>query len=191
MRIIVGLGNPGERYRRTRHNIGFMIVDALAAKLGVDAGRLTGLSWVAETHIGDEKVLLAKPQTFMNRSGDAVGEILALAGGAPLDLAVLLDDIALELGTVRVREHGGHGGHNGLRSVIDVLGTEEFARIRVGIRKGDVGDDLAAYVLAEFPPDDILVVQEAVGRAGDAVECLVSEGAGAAMGRYNRALLAE
>jgi PTH1 family peptidyl-tRNA hydrolase len=191
MRIIVGLGNPGDKYRRTRHNIGFLIVDALAANLGAQAGRLEGLSWTAGARIGDEEVLLAKPQTFMNRSGDAVAELLAATDSGPLDLVLLLDDVALELGTVRIREQGGHGGHNGLRSVIDVLGAEGFARVRVGIRKGDIGDDLAAYVLGEFPADDILVVQEAVGRAAEAVECLVREGASVAMSRFNRSLLAE
>ncbi len=191
MRVIVGLGNPGEKYRRTRHNMGFLIVDALAANLAADSGRLAGLSWTAGAQIGDEKVLLVKPQTFMNRSGDAVAELLTWTAGTALDLVLLLDDVALDLGSVRIREQGGHGGHNGLRSVIDVLGAEEFARVRVGIRKGDIGDDLAAYVLGEFPPDDILTVHETVGRAAEAVECLVREGAAAAMSRYNRSFLAE
>ena len=104
---------------------------------------------------------------------------------APADLVVIVDDVALELGTLRVRERGSHGGHNGLRSLIDTLGTEEFARVRIGVRRGDAPRDLAEYVLSDFPPEEVLVVQEAVGAAADAVECLLREGAEAAMNRFN------
>jgi PTH1 family peptidyl-tRNA hydrolase len=181
---VVGLGNPGERYRRNRHNAGFMAVDALAARAR-GAGRVFGDAWVAEASLGGGPVLLVKPLAFMNASGAPVARVLAAHGGAPADLVVLVDDLALDLGTIRVRERGGHGGHNGLRSLVETLGTEEFARVRIGIRRGELPEDLAGYVLADFPAEDVLVVQEAVGLAADAVRCLLEEGAAAAMNRFN------
>jgi PTH1 family peptidyl-tRNA hydrolase len=117
----------------------------------------------------------------------AVERVLEARGGGSADLVVVLDDVALDLGTLRVRERGTHGGHNGLRSLIEVLGSDEFARVRVGIRKGEPQEDLAEYVLSEFPEDDVLVVQEMVGLAGDAVERLVRHGAAEAMNRFNGA----
>jgi peptidyl-tRNA hydrolase, PTH1 family len=189
MRLVVGLGNPGERYRRTRHNVGFMVVDALAARAGggtrFGAPSSSQEAVVAPAHLGGEDVLLAKPLTFMNRSGVAVERLLAQHAITPADIVVLVDDVALDLGMLRVRERGSHGGQNGLRSLIEVLGTEEFVRIRLGIGRGDLTGDLAEYVLADFPSDEVLVVQELVGAAADAVECLIREGAPAAMNRFN------
>jgi PTH1 family peptidyl-tRNA hydrolase len=185
VRLVVGLGNPGERYRRTRHNAGFMVVDALAARGGAGRGREEADAWVAEARIGGEDVLLVKPLTFMNRSGMAVDALLAARGQSPGEVVAVVDDVALELGELRVRERGSHGGHNGLRSLIEVLGTEEFPRVRVGIRKGELPEDLADYVLSEFPEEDVLVVQEIVGRAADAVECFLRDGASPAMNRFN------
>jgi len=187
MRLIVGLGNPGERYRRTRHNVGFMVLDALAARAGAKRGREESGAWVASGELGAESVLLVKPLSFMNRSGGPVLGLLRTYGTEPRDVVVVLDDVALPLGELRLRERGGHGGHNGLRSVIDVLGTEEFPRLRIGIRKEDGTDELADYVLSEFPKEDVLVVQEMVGYAADAVECLIREGVPAAMNRFNGA----
>jgi len=185
MRLVVGLGNPGERYRRTRHNAGFMVADALAARAGVTRWRDEADSLVTEAEVGGEEVRLVKPLTFMNRSGIAVARLLEAAGGTPSDLVVVVDDVALELGTLRVRERGTHGGQNGLRSLIDVLGTDEFVRLRMGVRKGDLPEDLAGYVLAEFPPEDVLVVQEVVGLGADAVTCLVKYGPVETMNRFN------
>jgi PTH1 family peptidyl-tRNA hydrolase len=182
---VVGLGNPGERYRRTRHNAGFMVVDALAARAGAAGGREEGDAWVTEAQVVGEEVRLVKPLGFMNRSGIAVAPLLESWGVIPEDLIVVVDDVALELGTLRVRERGSHGGHNGLRSLIDVLGTDEFVRIRVGVRKGDLPEDLAGYVLAEFPPEDVLVVQEVVGLAADAVACILKYGTAETMNRFN------
>jgi PTH1 family peptidyl-tRNA hydrolase len=182
---VVGLGNPGEKYRRTRHNAGFMVVDALAARAGVSRGREEADAWIAEATVVGEDVLLVKPLTFMNRSGQAVGRLLEATGGTPADVIVVVDDVALELGTLRVREKGSHGGHNGLRSLIDVLGTDEFVRVRLGVRKGDLPDDLASFVLADFPDEDVLVVQEVVGLAADAVACLLKYGTVETMNRFN------
>jgi len=185
MRLVVGLGNPGERYRRTRHNVGFMVVDVLASRGGQGPGREAPDCWVMSAAIGGEAVLLVKPLIFMNRSGVAVERLLSQGGGTPADVVVVVDDVALDLGWLRVRERGSHGGHNGLRSLIDVLGSEDFARVRVGIRKGETGSDLADYVLAPFPPEDVLVVQETVGRAADAVESWMKDGPAATMNRFN------
>jgi peptidyl-tRNA hydrolase, PTH1 family len=182
---VVGLGNPGERYRRTRHNAGFMVADALAARAGAGRGSAEGDAWVTDTRIGGVDVLLVKPLTFMNRSGLAVEALRAARGLFPGDVLAVVDDAALELGELRVRERGSHGGHNGLRSLIEAMGTEEFPRLRVGIRKGELPDDLAEYVLSEFPEEDVLVVQEIVGLAADAVECFLRDGAAAAMNRFN------
>jgi peptidyl-tRNA hydrolase, PTH1 family len=172
MHLVVGLGNPGERYRRTRHNVGFMVVDALAARWGAGRGQVDGEAWTAAAERGGQERVLVKPLTFMNRSGVAVERLLAATGRGPEALVVVVDDVALPLGQIRVRPRGSHGGHNGLRSVADVLGSDEFARVRVGIRKGEVAGDLA-------------VVQEMVGTAADAVECLLEEGTEAAMNRFN------
>ena len=181
---MVGLGNPGERYRRTRHNVGFMVVDALAARARAE-GRVVGDAWVATARLGGGEALLVKPLSFMNASGVPVARVLAEREGSPADLAVVVDDVALELGRIRVRERGSHGGHNGLRSLVETLGTEDFARVRIGVRRGDLPEDLAGYVLDDFPPEEVLVVQEAVGLAADAVLCLLEEGPAAAMNRFN------
>jgi PTH1 family peptidyl-tRNA hydrolase len=185
MRIVVGLGNPGERYRRTRHNVGFMVVDALAAAGRAGKGREEQGASVAEAEVAGEPALLVKPLSFMNRSGLPVAGLLAAYEAEPRDLVVILDDVALELGVLRLRERGTHGGHNGLRSIIDTLGTDDFPRVRVGIRKGELPDDLAEYVLSDFPSEDVLVVQEMVGYAADAVEAIFREGTVAAMSRFN------
>src|SRR5215510_3858756 len=116
MRLVVGLGNPGERYRRTRHNAGFMVIDVLASRAGGPRGRQEGDAWTAEADVGGESVLLVKPLAFMNRSGVVVEQVLAGRNGELGDLLVVVDDVALELGTLRIRERGSHGGHNGLRS---------------------------------------------------------------------------
>jgi PTH1 family peptidyl-tRNA hydrolase len=185
MRFVVGLGNPGERYRRTRHNVGFRVVDALAARLRAVAGREQAGAWVAETRLGSEPALLVKPLSFMNLSGLPVARQLAAHEGKPADLIVVVDDVALDLGTIRVRERGSDGGHNGLRSLVEVLETEEFPRVRVGIRKGEMPEDLAAWVLTDFPDEDTTLVEEVVARAADAATCFATEGADAAMNRYN------
>jgi peptidyl-tRNA hydrolase, PTH1 family len=162
-----------------------MAVDALLARSPGTKGRDEEDSWVADAYVGGELTLLVKPTTFMNRSGVAVERLLAATRTGPADLVVIVDDAALELGTLRLREQGSHGGHNGLRSLVDTLGTEEFTRLRLGIRRGDLPSDLAEYVLSDFPPEEVLVVQEAVGQAADAVECLIREGVAEAMNRFN------
>lgn len=184
MRVVVGLGNPGERYRRTRHNAGFMVLDALLSRC---AGR-----WVeeplcarAETVLAGQDVLLVKPLTFMNRSGEVVAEVVRSRDQAPAELIAVFDDVALPLGVIRVRERGSHGGHNGVRSLIEHLGTDDFARVRIGIRGTEPPTDLAGYVLSDFAPEQVLVVQECIGASADAVEMIIAQGAPAAMSRFN------
>jgi peptidyl-tRNA hydrolase, PTH1 family len=181
---VVGLGNPGERYRRTRHNAGWMAVDALAARSRT-AGRVLGDAWVAEADVGGLPALLVKPLSFMNASGPPVARVIEERSGSPADLVVLVDDVALDLGTVRVRERGSHGGHNGLRSLVETLGTEDFARVRIGVRRGEPPEDLADYVLSEFPAGEVSLAQEAVGLAADAVACFLLDGPATAMNRFN------
>jgi len=161
-----------------------MAVDVLAARARA-TGRLADDAWVAEVRLGDEEVRLAKPLLYMNRSGGPVARLLSEQGGGPADLVVVVDDVALELGTIRVRERGSHGGHNGLRSIADALGTDDFARVRVGVRRGELPPDLAGYVLGEFTEEEVPIVQEVVGTAAEAAECLVREGAATAMSRFN------
>jgi PTH1 family peptidyl-tRNA hydrolase len=148
-------------------------------------GREEADAWVARARLAGQDVLLAKPLTFMNRSGSSVERLLGPYEARPEDVLVVVDDVALELGHLRVRERGSHGGHNGLRSLIEWLGTEEYPRVRVGIRKGDPPADLADYVLSDFPQEDVLVVQETIGWAADAVEAVVADGVPAAMNRFN------
>jgi PTH1 family peptidyl-tRNA hydrolase len=184
LRVVAGLGNPGARYRGTRHNAGFLALDVLAARAGV-AGRFEEDAWLAEAGFGGDPVVLVKPLRFMNLSGVPLARILERSGGSPAELLVIVDDVALELGTIRVRERGGHGGHNGLRSVSEELGSEDFARIRIGVRRGELPPELAEYVLSEPPAEDAKVFEEAVVLAADAAQCVLREGTSSAMNRFN------
>jgi PTH1 family peptidyl-tRNA hydrolase len=161
-----------------------MVVDELAARAGVRKGQELEEAWVAPARLSGQELLLVKPLTFMNRSGVAVERVLLREQLRPQDLVVVLDETALPLDTLRVRERGSHGGHNGLRSLIELLGTDEFARVRVGVG-AEPETDLAEYVLSPFPAEQVLIVQELVGRAGDAVLALLEEGPAAAMNRFN------
>ncbi len=183
--VIAGLGNPGERYAATRHNAGFRTIDRLAARAGA-AGRVAGDLWVAEARLDGVELRLAKPLAYMNRSGPPVARLLADAGVTPAELVVVLDDVALPLGVIRVRERGSAGGHNGLRSVVEALGTEEFPRVRIGVRSDPLPAELADYVLAAVAPEEEPLFQQAVARAADAVVCLVQDGPAVAMNRFNR-----
>lgn len=183
MRLVVGLGNPGRRYRGTRHNVGFEVVERLARRWGARF-RAEGLAEVAEGRFAGTPVLLAKPLTYMNRSGDAVGEIASRWRLSPSQVVVVYDDMDLPVGSVRVRVRGSAGGHHGMASVIEALGTAEVARVRVGI--GRPQSDAVDHVLSRFEPEEEPKVEEAVERAADAVETLLREGASAAMERFNR-----
>lgn len=194
-KLVVGLGNPGKEYADTRHNIGFMVVEQLAGKLGCSFRRKWRFAAeVAEAVIGDAgKVVLAKPQTFMNRSGGAVNALLKWSKIEPAQMLVVVDDADLPLGQIRLRASGGSGGHNGLRSVIEALGgNEEFARLRVGIgRSAPVGADITDHVLGKFAPPERKDAEEAVATAVEAIECCFREGFTEAMNQFNRRKSAE
>ena len=184
MKLIVGLGNPGRKYAGTRHNIGFDVLDRVA-----DRQRLDWESAPAEAMMAKWRTagtLLAKPLTFMNLSGHAVGDLLRFFKVDVADMLVVVDEVQLELGRLRARPEGSAGGHNGLKSLIEQLGTEKFARLRIGVGRGDARRDLADHVLAAFDPDERVVVAETVDRAADAVELFISEGIGPVMNRFNR-----
>jgi len=186
MRLIVGLGNPGIEYARTPHNLGFLVVDRLAEDAGIRVTRPESKSFAGVGQIAGHDIVLAKPQTMMNLSGLAVGELVRRAGCEPSDVIVLCDDIALPWGMIRVRERGSAGGHNGLKSVISSLGTMEFPRVRLGVQPEDFRGDLKEYVLRQIRRDEEDLVAEEIELAAEAVKVILAEGTQSAMNRFNR-----
>ena len=185
MKLVAGLGNPGATYRGTRHNVGFEVADRLARRHGVAFDSSPADALVARVR-GAAPVLIVKPLSLMNRSGQPIGE-LARYFRVPIgDVLVVVDDVNLPLGQLRARLRGSEGGHNGLRSIIEALGTQEFARLRVGVGRGDPRRDLADHVLARFDADEQAPMAEAIERAADAAELFLVEGIGPVMSRYNR-----
>jgi PTH1 family peptidyl-tRNA hydrolase len=188
MKLVVGLGNPGTEYRDTRHNVGFMVVDALVDRWRVaDEWREKFEALQIKTVRGDESVIIAKPLTFMNLSGQAVQALAGFYKIEPADVFVVTDDVALPLGRLRARREGGAGGHNGLKSIIQSLATQAFPRMRVGVGRGDGQRDLADHVLGRFGADERDTVSAAVLRAADATEMWLSEGIGRVMNAFNAA----
>jgi PTH1 family peptidyl-tRNA hydrolase len=183
--LVLGLGNPGERYAETRHNVGFRVVDELAHRSGVAIWDRHPSCEIRPLAIGGG-ILGAKPLTYMNRSGDAVRWLIERFGLEPERILVVVDDIDLPIGRLRLRKHGGPGTHNGLRDLCDVVGTG-FPRLRVGVRGDEVWDDLAAYVTDPFDPRELKDVDRAIVRAADAVEAVITDGLDAAMNWFNRA----
>jgi PTH1 family peptidyl-tRNA hydrolase len=184
MKMVAGLGNPGRKYDGTRHNVGFDVMDVLAARHRLEWESAPADALAARWRAAS--ALVTKPLTFVNLSGHAVSELLRFYKIAVSDLLVVVDDVHLELGRLRARASGSAGGHNGLKSLIAALGTEEFARLRVGVGRGDARRDLADIVLAKFDPLERTNVAEAIDRAADATELFVTEGIGPVMNRYNR-----
>lgn len=187
MKLIVGLGNPGPEYEMTRHNVGFMLIDRLFERANGRRFRNAANSKVAEITLADTRVLLAKPQTFMNLSGDSVRLLLDRYGsGDPDNLVVVSDEAALPFGMIRVRARGSAGGHNGLKSIIERLGTVGFARIRIGVQPDHPVEDLAGFVLSSIPRREHARLDEVLDTAADAVEVLLTEGVERAMARFNK-----
>jgi PTH1 family peptidyl-tRNA hydrolase len=184
VKAIVGLGNPGGKYARSRHNAGFMVLDRLAEKHGLRFNQKRDRSLVARGVVADIEVVLAKPQTYMNLSGQAVQSLLASHGIKPDGLLVVYDDFDLPLGTLRMRERGGPGTHNGMRSILASLGTPNFPRLRVGIDAAN-REPARDFVLADFSPPDWERFLETRERAVEAIELFLSEGVVAAMNRCN------
>lgn len=186
MKIVVGLGNPGEMYARTPHNMGFMVVDHLAGRSDCrmrSSGRFQALTGVVN-HAGQE-ILLVEPQTYMNESGRSVGAVLGYRKLGPEDLLVVADDADLPLGALRMRKKGSSGGHRGIESITGVLGTNEFVRLRVGIGRGQPGADLVRHVLNAFGREQWSEAEKAITDAADAVLCWIEHGADTAMNRFN------
>jgi PTH1 family peptidyl-tRNA hydrolase len=185
-RLIVGLGNPGPAYAQHRHNLGFMVLDRFAARHGLRFTRREAHSLVATGTYEGVPLVLAKPQTFMNRSGTAVRALLYRYDCRPEDLVVIYDDIDLPLGRLRLRKEGSHGGHNGMRDIIAALGTQRFARLRLGIGRPPPGQDPADYVLQPFLPEERPRVEQMLDEAVAALEHLLRAGIDSAMNEFNR-----
>jgi len=183
MRLAVGLGNPGEQYTENRHNVGFMAIDEIAASLRFSVKNFVCKSLVGEGQVGGRRLVLAKPVTYMNLCGEAVGLLAARFQLVPSEIIVICDDMDLDLGRVRIRPKGGDGGHKGLGSIIEHLGTSDFPRIRVGI--GRPVDNVVDYVLGDFSKDELAVIKQSLEKVCCAVLCASREGLCTAMNRYN------
>jgi PTH1 family peptidyl-tRNA hydrolase len=183
--LIVGLGNPGREYRESRHNIGFLLLSHLAERLGVSFSRLQSKALVTDGRYQDHKIILAKPQTFMNLSGQAVGPLVNFYKIPLENLLVVYDEVDLPFGTLRLRPSGGSGGHNGMKSLITRLGTEGFPRLRLGVSRPPGRMEAAAYVLQDFSAEEAALLPEILDLAGDAALTFITQGIEAAMNRYN------
>lgn len=184
MFVIVGLGNPGKKFDETRHNVGFETIDLLAQRNNIKVNKLKHKALYGEGFWGGEKVLLVKPQTFMNLSGESVRDIMTFYKVEMENLIVIYDDIDIDVGTLRIRQKGSAGSHNGMRSIIYQLQSDLFPRIRIGVGRPEFGD-LANYVLGRFPKEEVTTMQEVVERAAKATESIVKDGVDKAMNMYN------
>lgn len=184
LKLIVGLGNPGTRYARSRHNVGFMIVERFARAHDLRFARRRFNAQIAEGDIAGARVLIAKPQTFMNSSGDAVGKLFAFYKIAPHDLLVVYDDLDLPLGKMRLRSKGSAGGHHGMESILARIGTSDFPRLRVGIGRPDPDADID-HVLGTFDHDERAAMDETSARAMEAIEVWLADGIDVAMNKFN------
>lgn len=186
MYLIVGLGNPGPEYKNTRHNLGFLVIEDLAARLHISGFKEKHHSFLAEGAIDGKKVVLAQPQTFMNNSGPAVRGILEWHKIGIDKLILIYDDVDLEVGQLRIREGGSAGGHHGVESVIASLGTTKFLRVRIGIGRENLAGDVADYVLQKLPKSQMDRIAIAILSAAEAVETIVSSGLAVAMNKFNQ-----
>ncbi len=191
MIIIAGLGNPGKEYDKTKHNVGFWVIDQLAKQYNIDVTKFKHKALIGDGTILGKKVLLVKPQTYMNLSGESIREILKFYKIPLEQFYVIYDDTSLPLSTVRIREKGSAGGHNGIKNIISHLGTEDFVRIKVGIGEKPNGWDLADYVLAKFSKDDEPLILSGVDKACHAIEIILTENIKEAMNQTNQKLKKE
>lgn len=185
MFVIAGLGNPGKQYENTRHNIGFIAVNYLAAKHNIDISKIKFKGILGEGKIAGERVIILKPQTFMNLSGESIAEVLNFYKLKNENLIVIHDDISLSTGRIRIRKKGSDGGHNGLKSIIYQTKSDAFTRIKIGVGDKPNEWDLADWVLGKFSDDDIKVLSKSVEIAADAVEEIIKNGAESAMNKFN------
>ena len=184
MYIIAGLGNPGKKYEQTRHNMGFLAVDFLAEKYDIKVNKIRFRALTGEGRIGGQKVLLLKPQTYMNLSGESVRLALEYYKVSPQELIVIYDDIDIQAGMIRIRKKGSAGTHNGMRNILYHIRTEDFPRIRVGIGSGRK-EDMINYVTGSVPKDEITLLKEAADKAACGAACIVEKGIEKAMNEYN------
>ncbi len=185
MICVIGLGNPGLKYRNTRHNAGFKVIDLLAKQYGINLKNTKFEAKVGQGMLAGKKVMLVKPQTYMNASGYAVDALLDYFDIPPQDMVVLVDDMDLPLGSLRIRERGSAGGHNGLKSIISYLKSENFVRVRIGIGKPEGQKGVVPHVLGKFSRDEADLAGETFERCAQAVDYLVREGVQAAQSKYN------
>ena len=183
--VIVGLGNPGEKYARTRHNLGFWCIDRLMKLHSIDLERKNRAALVGQGFIGEHRVALAKPRTFVNRSGEAANYLLARFKVSPRELLIIYDDIALPLGKLRLRPKGSAGGHNGIKSIIEALGTQDFPRLRLGIGRPSEGADQIGYVIGTMSEEEQKTADEVIERAVQTVACVLTDGVDDAMSKFN------
>lgn len=189
MKFIVGLGNPGQSYAKNRHNIGFICLNHFARKQGIKFDKKQGKARTGLGEVADNTVLLAKPQTYMNSSGQSVSRLVKKFGIAPDNLLVIHDDLDLPLGKIRLRQGSGPGGHKGVDSIISCLGSQGFTRLRVGIGRPDIAEpseaDIIDYVLSDFTPEEKKAIAEVILKVSKAILCLLTQGLTAAMNKYN------
>lgn len=185
MYIIIGLGNPTKEYDKTRHNAGFSVIDVLADRVGVDVTERKHRAFCAKGILEGQKVILVKPQTFMNLSGESVRSVMDFYKVPPEEIIVIYDDVSLEPGQLRIRTKGSAGGHNGIKSIIAHMGTQEFPRIKVGVGEKPKGMDLADYVLSRFSKGEQELMEDAFKEAADAAAMMISEGVEPAMNHFN------
>ena len=187
MFVIAGLGNPGKKYEKTRHNVGFQVIDRLADKYHINMNLKKHKAVCGVGMIEGNKVFLMKPQTFMNLSGESIQEAVSFYKTDPeTELLIIYDDISLPPGQIRIRKKGSAGGHNGVKSIIGLLGTQAFMRIKVGVGEKPEGYDLADYVLGHFNEDDRALIAKSVEQAAQAAEVMITEGADKAMNLFNK-----
>jgi PTH1 family peptidyl-tRNA hydrolase len=186
MRLIVGLGNPGPDYEWTPHNMGFLAIDALAGRAGIRVTRPEARSLVGRGQIAGHEVVLAKPQTMMNLSGAAVRMLLERYEGNPAEMIVVLDEVDLPWGMLRIRDKGRNSTHNGLRSIIGAIGTDEFIRVRMGVKPEQIWGDRKDYLLCTIGRNERQAAEEEIAEAAEAVEIILNEGLSKAMARFNR-----
>jgi len=185
MYIIMGLGNPGKKYENTRHNVGFDVIDKLADRMNISIDKIKHKALIGEGRIGSEKIVLVKPQTYMNLSGETA---ISISQFYKIDLdnfIVVYDDIDLDIGKLRIRKKGSAGSHNGMKSIIKCLGSQEFPRVRVGVSKPEPGRDLADFVLSRVPKERQADMDSAIDRATSTVEEIIKNGLDIAMNKYN------
>jgi peptidyl-tRNA hydrolase, PTH1 family len=183
--LIAGLGNPGRRYQNTRHNVGFMVVDGLAARHHITLTDTKRDSITGTGAIDDIRVILAKPQQYMNQSGPPVARLAAKTGLPPTNILVIHDDIDIILGKLKIKTKGGHGGHNGLKSIVAALGTGDFPRIRIGIGRPETTAHVTDHVLGRFSPEENRMIRTVLDRAEDAVETILCRGLIEAMNQFH------